>query len=133
VYRTTTQTTKAQIAALSAKPTKPAWLKLALHDALRDKPMSLSRERRMCAALSIEAPPNEYAVPECPGCGGAPHVAREGCNGNGGTAVVLADGETVTTPRGPWVSKALPEVAAMVRGLQLCLERKAGHAPALEV
>ena len=131
--RTATTSTTQQIATLSAKPTKPAWLKLALHDALHDKPMSLSRERRMCAALGIEAPPNEYAVPECPGCGGAPHVAREGCNGNGGTVVVLADGDRVTTPRGPWVSKARPEVAAMVRGLEACLARKAGHAPALEV
>jgi hypothetical protein len=50
------------------------------------------------------------------------HHAR--CHGNGGAAIVLADGETVRKPRGPWVSKAQPEVAAMVRGLQLCLERK---------
>jgi len=95
VYRTTSPTTKVVIASLSQKPTKPTWLKLALHDALHNKPMSLERERRMCEALGIDAPPNEYAVPECPGCGGAPHVAREGCNGNGGHAVVLAPGETV--------------------------------------
>jgi hypothetical protein len=130
--RTATISTTQQIATLSAKPTKPAWLKLALYDALHDKPMSLSRERRMCVALGIEAPPNEYAVPECPGCGGAPHVAREGCNGNGGTVVVLAPGERVTTPRGPWQSKARPEVAARVQGLQLCLEL-AGPVPGVEV
>ena len=93
MYRTTSPATKAQIASLSTKPTKPAWLKLALHDAIHDKPMSLERERRMCAALGIEAPPNEYAVPECPGCGGEPHVGA--CNGNGGTAIVLAPNETV--------------------------------------
>lgn len=131
--RTATTSTTQQIATLSAKPTKPAWLKLALHDALHDKPMSLSRERRMCAALGIEAPPNEYAVPECPGCGGAPHVAREGCNGNGGPVVVLAPGETVRRPRGPWVSKAKPEVAAMVAGLEACLARKAGRVPGVKV
>lgn len=125
MYRTTTPATKAQIASLGQKPTKPAWLKLALHDALHDKPMSLDRERRMCAALGIDAPPNEYAVPECPGCGGAPHVANDGCNGHAvAGVVVLAPGETVRRPRGAWQSKAKPEVAAMVRGLELALERK---------
>ena len=93
MYRTTSTATKVKIASLSAKPTKPAWLKLALHDAIHDKPMSLERERRMCAALGIEAPPPEYSVPACPGCGGEPHVGA--CHGNGGEAVVLADGETV--------------------------------------
>lgn len=39
--------------------------------------------------------PKTYSYPPCPGCGGEPHVAREGCNGNGGTAIVLAPGETV--------------------------------------
>jgi len=51
--RTTSKVTKRQIASLSAKPTKPSWLKLAIRDALNDKPMSLERERRMCAALGI--------------------------------------------------------------------------------
>jgi hypothetical protein len=138
--RTATTSTTQQIATLSAKPTKPAWLKLALHDALHDKPMSLARERRMCAALGIDAPPNEYAVPECPGCGGAPHVAREGCNGNGGTAVVLAPGETVrrsgqSKPRRRYCRLCLPawltpEQRAQVRAYALEL---AGHAPAQEV
>jgi len=54
--RTTTQTTKHRIDRLGVKPTKPAWLKLAIHDALHDKPMSLARERRMCTALFIEYP-----------------------------------------------------------------------------
>lgn len=69
--------------------------------------------------------PKTYSYPPCPGCGGEPHVARDGCNGNGGVAVVLAPGDRVTKRRGPWQSKARPEVAAMVRGLQMCLERKA--------
>ena len=125
--RTCTDATKREIVAQRHFGPLPAWLLTACHDALHGKPMSLERERRLCAALNIEAPPNEYAVPECPGCGGAPHVAREGCNGNGGTAVVLADGERVTKPRGPWQSKAKQEVAAMVRGLELCLERKANR------
>ena len=80
---------------------------------------------------------NTISVRPCPSCAARgiidSHADGLDCHGNGGTVVVLAPGETVTTPRGPWVSKALPEVAAMVRGLQLCLERKAGHAPALEV
>jgi hypothetical protein len=42
-------------------------------------------------------------------------------------------GEPVTTPRGPWQSKAKPEVAAMVRGLEACLARKAGPVPGVEV
>jgi hypothetical protein len=46
---------------------------------------------------------------------------------------VLAPGETVRKPRGPWQSKARPEVAAMVRGLEACLARKAGSAPGVEV
>ena len=56
MYRTTSTATKAQIASLSTKPTKPAWLKLAIYDALHDKPMSLAREHRMCTALFIERP-----------------------------------------------------------------------------
>ena len=63
-------------------------------------------------------------VPVCPDCGSV-HHAR--CHGNGGTAVVLAPGETVKRSRGPWQSKAKPEVVAMVRGLELCLERKANR------
>ena len=54
--RTTTQTTKRRIERLGVKPTKPAWLKLAIYDALHDKPMSLAREHRMCTALFIERP-----------------------------------------------------------------------------
>ena len=97
--RTCTDATKREIAAQRHFGPLPAWLLTACHDALHGKPMSLKRERRLCAALNIEAPPNEYAVPECPGCGGAPHVAREGCRGNGGTVVVLSDGQKVTTKR----------------------------------
>jgi len=40
---------------------------------------------------------------------------------------VLAPGETVRRERGPWQSKARPEVAAMVAGLEACLERKANR------
>jgi hypothetical protein len=76
-----------------------------------------------------EPKPPAIPVPPCPDCGSV-HHAR--CNGNGGTAVVLAPGERVTTKRGPWQSKAAPEVAAMVRGLQLCLECKAGRVPGME-
>lgn len=95
--RKCTDTTKREIVAQRHFGPLPGWLLAACHDALHDKPMSLERERRICAALGIEAPPNEYAVPECPGCGGAPHVAHDGCNGHPVAAVVvLAPGETVT-------------------------------------
>lgn len=67
---------------------------------------------------------NTLTVPACPDCGSV-HHAR--CHGNGGEAVVLAPGETVRRPRGPWQSKAKPEVAAMVRGLERALERKQGR------
>ena len=156
--RTCTDATKAIIASQVAAQGSyrydgfaPA-LEAAIWDALHDKPMSLARERRMCKALGIEAPPNEYAVPECPGCGGAPHVAREGCHGNGGTAVVLADGETVrktaaqrTRPvvRRPWMGAELSVemdaagvTDATVRWLvtrHIYMQELAGHAPALEV
>jgi hypothetical protein len=74
--------------------------------------------------------PTLVPVPACPDCGSV-HHAR--CNGHAGAVVVLAPGETVTTPRGPWQSKARPEVAAMVAGLEACLARKAGHGPGAEV
>ena len=69
-------------------------------------------------------------IDPCPDCGSV-HHAR--CNGNAGAVVVLGNGERVTTPRGPWQSKAKPEVAAMVRGLEACLARKAGPVPGVEV
>jgi hypothetical protein len=80
-------------------------------------------------ATSMPQPP-EIPVPPCPDCGSV-HHAR--CHGNAGAVVVLAPGETVRKPRGPWQSKARPEVAAMVRGLEACLARKAGSAPGVEV
>ena len=33
---------------------RPGWLVTALWDALHNRPMSLKRERRMCAALGLE-------------------------------------------------------------------------------
>lgn len=96
--RTTSAATKRRIASLSTKPTKPAWLKLALHDAIHDKPMSLERERRLCLALDIQPPPVEYSIPACPGCNGEPHTGS--CNGRPVAAVVvLTPGQRVTTPR----------------------------------
>ena len=126
--RTTTEATKAAIASLSAKPPKPAGLKLALYDALRDKPMSLQRERRMCAALGIEAPPPEYSVPACPDCGSV-HHAR--CNGNAGAVVVLGNSETVTRARPPrqYTRIADMPVSMLARAIR---ERKAGPVPGVE-
>lgn len=60
-------------------------------------------------------------VPACPDCGSV-HHAR--CNGHAGQVVVLAQGERVVTQRGAWRSKASPDVAKMVAGLEACLERK---------
>jgi hypothetical protein len=88
----------------------------AVVDKIREKPLPL---------------PPAIPVPPCPDCGSV-HHAR--CNGNAGVVVVLAPGERVTTPRGPWQSKARPEVAAMVAGLEACLARKAaGLVPGVEV
>jgi hypothetical protein len=88
-------------------------------------------------------------VPPCPDCGSV-HHAR--CNGNGGTAVVLAPGETVRRSgqskprpkvRRPWMGYELSaemDVAgvtdATVRWLvtrYIYEQELAGHAPALEV
>lgn len=54
--RTATDATKAQIAALGNSNGHPPWLRAAMHDAAMGRPMSLERERRVCAALGI-APP----------------------------------------------------------------------------
>ena len=80
--------------------------------------------------MTGEPAPPLVSVAPCPSCAARGVVISHGdkldCHGNGGAVVVLAPGETVRKPRGPWQSKARPEVAAMVRGLQLCLERKVG-------
>jgi len=79
--------------------------------------------------MTGEPVPPLVPVTPCPSCAARGVVISHGdkldCHGNGGTAVVLAPGERVTTPRGPWQSKARPEVAAMVAGLETCLARKA--------
>jgi len=54
--RTATDTTKAQIAALGGSNGYPPWLRTAMCDAATDRPMSLERERRVCAALGIDPP-----------------------------------------------------------------------------
>lgn len=54
--RTVTDTTKRQIVALRFSGPLPAKLRTAVHDALHDRPVSLERERWLCAELGIEAP-----------------------------------------------------------------------------
>ena len=54
--RTATDATKAHIAALGGSTGYPPWLRTAMCDATTGRPMSLERERRVCAALGI-APP----------------------------------------------------------------------------
>jgi hypothetical protein len=54
--RTATDATKAQIAALGNSNGHPPWLRAAMHDAATGRPMSLERERRVCAALGIDPP-----------------------------------------------------------------------------
>ena len=104
--RTATEATKRRIERLGAKPTKPAWLKLAIYDALNDKPMSLARERRMCTALTIEYPTRP--------------VVRRPWMGAELTAEMDDAGVTDATVR--WlVTRHIYE------------QELAGHAPALEV
>lgn len=123
--RTANHTTILLIAALEQKPTSPSWLKLAIHDALHGKPMSVEREQRMCAALGIYPPASEFVIAACPDCGGMPHVATAGCGGkNVVDVVVLERGETVRKTRGVWQSKAVPEVSAMVDALQSVVKAK---------
>lgn len=96
--RTATTSTVGQIAALSEKPSRPAWLRAAIHDALGGRPMSAERERRLCLALDIHPPPVEYSIPACPGCNGEPHTGN--CHGQPVAAVaVLTPGQRVTTHR----------------------------------
>ena len=75
--------------------------------------VSLDKENvvRLQLGLPVLSPPL-IPVPPCPDCGSV-HHAR--CNGNGGTAVVLAAGETVRRPtrrkrpvvRRPWMGVEL--------------------------
>jgi hypothetical protein len=58
--------------------------------------ISLDKENEVRLRLGLPAIyPPAISVPPCPDCGSV-HHAR--CNGNGGTAVVLAPGETVRRP-----------------------------------
>ena len=54
--RTATDATKAQIAALGGSNGHQPWLRAAMYDAATGRPMSLERERRVCAALGIDPP-----------------------------------------------------------------------------
>ena len=99
--------------------------------------VSLDKENivRLQLGLPVLSPPL-IPVPPCPDCGSV-HHAR--CNGNGGTAVVLAPGETVrrpgqSKPRRRYCRLCLPasltpEQRRQVRAYALEL---VGHAPALE-
>ena len=66
--RTATDATKAQIAALGGSNGYPPWLRTAMCDATTGRPMSLERERRVCAALGIDppAPRRRYCRPCLP-------------------------------------------------------------------
>lgn len=83
----------------------------------------LTEEIAVSWMLSNGWEPKRYSFPPCPGCGGEPHVAKEGCNGQPVVHVaVLAPGQRVTTQRKQ--RQPSPEVQAMVRGLLTALERK---------
>jgi hypothetical protein len=135
--RTCSETTKADLAALGYFPhcpPTPAWAVAAYWDAMHERPMSRKREDRMRRELGLAPLPVVQEVAVCP-VHGVVHDAGP-CTDDRPVAavVVLAPGERVVTPRGPWQSKAKPEVAAMVRGLEACLARKAaGPAPGVEV
>ena len=100
--------------------------------------VSLAKENEVRYRLGLKPIyPPLVPVPPCPDCGSV-HHAR--CNGNGGTAVVLARGETVrrpgqSKPRRRYCRLCLPatltsEQRQQVRAYALEL---AGHAPAQEV
>ena len=107
--------------------------------------VSLSKENEVRYRLGLPAiyPPLVPVAP-CPSCAARGIVKSHGdgldCNGNGGTAVVLAPGETVrrpgqSKPRRRYCRLCLPatltpEQRQQVRVYALEL---AGHAPALEV
>jgi len=76
---------------------------------------AVSMEKENIVRLQLGLPmltPPLVPVPPCPDCGSV-HHAR--CNGNGGTAIVLAPGETVRRPgqrlrprvRRPWMGAEL--------------------------
>lgn len=99
--RTATYSTKQEIASLSAKPTKPAWLKVAIHNAIHDRPMSRKREDRMRLALGMKPLPVVAEVPVCP-IHGVVHDAGPCATDAPVVAVVaLSPGQRVTTSR-PW-------------------------------
>jgi hypothetical protein len=87
----------------------------------------------MRQALGLEPLPVVQEVEVCPIHGVVHDAGPCATNGPVAAVVVLAPGETVRRQRGPWVSKAKPEVAAMVAGLEACLARKAGRVPGVEV
>ena len=55
--RTCTDYTKHKIEQMGYFRNHPAWLRVAVNDALHDKPMSARRERHMCDELGIELQP----------------------------------------------------------------------------
>ena len=96
---------------------------------LNNFPVSLDKENEVRYRLGLPAIyPPLVPVPACPDCGSV-HHAR--CNGNAGAVVVLAPGETVTTPRPRRYSRIdqmpVSMLARAIRDRQL-----AGPAPGVE-
>ena len=115
--RTCNELTRSQITAYGPEnvkhPPLPAWCVSAVWDALHDRPISLERENKMRAALGLEPLPAMIEVPPCPDCGSA-HTGR--CNGKPVAEVIVKTARVVH-----------PDVARMVRGLEIALERKAAR------
>ena len=115
--RTCTQSSQQEIATAAAQNAHhPGWLRAAISDCLHGNPMSLKRENKMRAALGLEPLPPVYEMPPCPDCHGAPHAGR--CNGKPVAAVIVKPARVVH-----------PDVARMVRGLEIALDRKLHDAP----
>ena len=113
--RTCSELTQREIADFHVTAHDPQWLRSAYWNALHGYPMSRKTEDRMRAALGLEPLPPVSEMPPCPDCHGEPHAGR--CNGKPVAAVIVKPARVVH-----------PDVARMVRGLELCLERKAANA-----
>lgn len=109
--RTCSELTQREIADFSVTVHSPQWLRSAHWNALHGYPMSHKTEDRMRIALGLAPLPAMIEVLPCPDCGDA-HTGR--CNGKPVAEVIVKPARVVH-----------PDVACMVRGLELCLERKA--------
>ena len=147
---------KSQRATCAAMGLDDSW-RGTVHRIIHRIDVSLDKENEIRHRLGLRPiAPSQISVRPCPSCAARgiidSHADGLDCHGNGGTAVVLADGETVrktaaqrTRPavRRPWMGAELTAemdnagvTDATVRWLvtrHIYEQEIAGHAPALEV